>query len=352
MKERTSAIIITVILIIIGLIIGAITSAIVILMSSENFEIPYTDFNFYKSQLDINGTHVKETLYFQTNQDYHTLFRTFQSTITTKNNINAKNSVTINTVTCEQGTPYFKINNNCFESPDFTTPTTCPAYTEDNEYGCTFGNTYGFSSGKEYSISSDLKLNPENLFKVNGKYYIKFIAYGRNEHIPLTINNNLIINGDAVYTNQYLSKEYAIIYIPYTGDVDGYNIQNIQNFQYDKPANLKSNLLLTILIIIGIMLMHLLPAILFFSSWYFFGKELIDQDVPEQLSQYPNKRKPWEVAAFFNAPFGKIDKNFFSTMLLDFYHRKIIDLKLVKGFLKQDLMIKLNNEKAIGLVLS
>lgn len=46
---------------------------------------------------------------------------------------------------------------------------------------------------------------------------------------------------------------------------------------------------------------------------------------------------------FFNPPFALIDKNFYSSILLDFYRRKIIDLKLKKGFFKDELLIKINN---------
>jgi uncharacterized membrane protein len=344
MKERNITIIITIILVILGLIIGLITSAVYIAILSGTSFNPYNEFNFYKSELDINGTHIKETLNFQTNQDYHTLFRNFQSTITTKNNQNIANSVSIDSVKCQAGNPYFRISTSCYEEPDFIAAKTCPAYTEDNEYGCTFGDYYGFQGGMNYQISSDITLNPDNLFYINGKYYIKFIAYGRNSHTSLISNNNLFVNGDAVYTNNYPSNEYTIIYIPYLENTKKYNIINQNDFVYDTPENKKPSQLLIMLLIIGITLLHLLPAIFFFFSWFFFGKELTDEEVPDQLSQYPTKRKPWEVAAFFNPPFGKMNKDFFSTMLLDFYRRKIIDLKLVKGFLKQDLMIKINKQ--------
>lgn len=344
MKERNLAIIITIILAIIGLFIGLITSIVYIaVLSGESFTI-YNKFNFYKSQLVINGTDIKETLNFQTDQPYHSLFRTFQSTITTKDNSYIKNSISVDSVKCQSGDPYFKINNVCYQNPDFKNPVSCPAYTENNEYGCTFGDYYGFDQGQDYQISSEFTLNPENLIEINGKYYVKFIAYGRDAHISLIMNNNLFISGNAVYTNSYPSDKYVIIYIPYTGDIIGYNIQKQTDFEYDTPTNKKPNQLIFILLVIGIMLAHLLPAILFFLSWFFFGKELKEEDVPDQLSQNPTDRKAWEVAAFFNPPFGKIDKDFFSTMLLDFYRRKIIDLKLVKGFLKQDLMIKINDK--------
>ncbi len=344
MKERNLAILITLILIIMGLFIGLITSFLVLFITSGNIDTSYNEFNFYKSELDINGTYIKETLYYQTDKPYHTLFRNFQSKITAKNSF-VKNSISIDSVECQEGSAYFRISNNCYQKPDFTKPMDCPLYTEDNEYGCTFGNNYGFEQGKEYQISSEFTLAPDNLFKINGKYYIKFIAYGRNNHKPLTLNDNLVIKGDAIYTNEYISKEYVIIYIPYNSDIKGFNIIEKPDFEYDSTINKKSNPVILILITLGIIIMHLLPAVLFLSSWYFFGKELTEGDVPEQLSTYPTNRKPWEVAVFFNPPFGKIDRNFFSTMLFDFYRRKIIDLKLKKGFFQEQLMIKINKKE-------
>lgn len=348
MKERTLAIIITVILLIIGLIIGSISglfaSAIYSSLSGGSQSSAYTDFNFYRSDLDINGTNIKETLYFLTDKEYHTLFRDFESIITTKDNTDIKNSIAIVSVDCTSGTPYFRINTNCYEKPDFTTPKSCKEYTENNEIGCTFGNVYGFNNNQEYKITSEQILNPENLFKINGAYYIKYIAYGRNNHVDLLKNQNLFITGDYISIDSYKSSEYVIIYIPHTGSTNNYNILEKPDFEYD--LSVKKNppsMLLIILIFIVILFLHLLPAILFYCSYHFFGKELIDEDmVPEQRSDYPNKRKPWEVAAFFNPPFGQINQNFFSAMLLDFYRRKIVDLKLTKGFFKDELLIKIN----------
>lgn len=338
MKEKAVAIIITIILIILGLIVGIFSSYVY--SGIIDLQTPYNEFNFYSSKLEINGTNIIETLNYIPDKDYHTLFRNFESTITTKNS-NIKNSITIESVNCEKGTPYFRIEDYCYTSPDFTTSESCKPYTENNEYGCTFGDYLGFKEGENYKISSNFKLNPENLFKINGKYYIKFIAYGKNNHVELTTGNNLVIKGEAVYSTDYKSNEYVIIYIPFEENIDSYNIIEQTSFQYDATKPSEPSMIIAILIILA----HLLPALLFFISWYFFGKELTDESVPEQLSTYPNNRKPWEVAAFFNPPFGKIDKNFFSTMLLDFYKKKIIDLKLVKGFFKQDLMIKINENK-------
>lgn len=346
MKERNLALLITIILLLAGLILGIIS------ISSEQIlnSIPpsYNEFNFYKSKLDINGMNIKETLNFYTDKQYHTLFRTFQSPITTKDYSNIKNSFSINSVDCLSGSPYFRIKNICYQEPDFTNPVSCPAYTENNEYGCTFGDYYGFSEAKDYQIFSEFVFNPENLFKINEKYYAKFIAYGVNNHHSLTIEDNFNINGNAVFKNEYPSNEYVIIYLPYNGDISKYSIIEKPDFEYgsDKTSNLTPasviffNYLKTIF-------MFILPGILLFCSWLFFGKELKEEDTPDQLSQNPSYRKPWEVAAFFNPPFGKIDKNFFSAMLLDFSRRKIIDIQLLKNKTlftnKEEIYIRINN---------
>jgi len=330
MKERNLAIITTIILLIIGIILGILSnySGQVI----QSLPSSYNQFNFYKSQLEINGLNIKETLDFKTGQPYHTLFRTFQSPITTKNNPYIGNSVIINSVTCQSGEPYFNINNYCYQKPDFTTANTCPPYTENNEYGCTFGAVYGFNQGQNYWISSDFSLNPDNLFYINGKYFIKFIAYGVNEHNPLAVGNNFNIIGDAIYKSQYPSNEYVIVYIPYNGNISKYNIIDLSDFEYgtDKTSSL-TPASINILNYLKTIFIFLIPGILFFCSWLFFGKELRDDEVPDQLSQNPSERKPWEVAAFFNPPFGRIDKNFFSAILLDFFRRKIIDIQLMKN---------------------
>ncbi|VVB78980.1 Uncharacterised protein [uncultured archaeon] len=347
MKERNLAITITLILAILGIILGVLFSSGILF--SNNFTNSYYEFNFYKSDLKINGTHVEEKLYYTPDKNYHTLFRNFESLITPKGDYSVKNSVIINSVNCGAGNPYYKISGSCYTMPDFQTQNSCKPYTENNEYGCTFGDTLGFEEGNNFWISSEFTLNPDNLFKINGKYYIKFIAYGRNKHKTLTTEDNLRITGNAVYTNKYLSKEYVIIYIPYEGEINNFNIIEKPNFEYDSIPKKKQSMIIIIITSIFFILLHLIPSVLFFCSWYFFGKELTEEDVPSQLSQSPTDRKPWEVASFFNPPFGRIDSNFFSTMLFDFYRRKIIDLKLVKKFFGNNLLIKINENKATNL---
>lgn len=348
MKERNLTLIITIILLLAGLALGIMSIYSEQIINS--LPKPYTEFNFYKSELNINGTIIKETLYFNTDKPYHTLYKTFQSPITTKDDYSIKNSILIDSVECDKGYAYFRKNNNCYFSPDFTIKNTCPDYTEDNEYGCSFGNVYGFQKGQEYKISSNFELNQENLFKIHGKYYIKFIAYGANNHNPLTIGDNFNIQGNVVFKNEYPSYEYVIIYIPSNGDISKYNLIDKSDFEYGSTKT--SNLTPASLILLNYLktiFIFLIPGILFFCSWLFFGKELKEEDVPDQLSQNPSDRKPWEVAAFFNPPFGRIDKNFFSAMLLDFSRRKIIDIQLLKNKTlfsnNEEIYIKINNNK-------
>lgn len=334
MKEKTIAIIITIILLVIGLLLGMISP----IFSFDKLKTNSNNkFNFYKSKLDINGREISETLYFHTDKNYHTLFRNFDSPLTINNE--TKNSVRINSVKCSAGTAYFRINDKCYYKDDFLKPDECVSYTEDNEYGCTFGDTYGFSNNNEYSISTKFTINPENLFLINDKHYIKYIAYSRNNHHDLLTEESIILSGNNIHESEYKSSEYVIIYIPYEGGISGYNIIEQNDFVFDGEKSESNN---GYLYKIFILIIHLLPGIIFFFSWYYFGKELSEPDVPEQLSQIPNKRKPWEVAIYFNPPFGVTDPNFFSTLLLDFYRRKIIDIKLEEGIFKKDLLIKLN----------
>lgn len=334
MKEKNLAIGITAILIVLGLILGTLT----ITIKLSNFSSGYSEFNFYKSELKINQTNIHEKLYFFTDQEYHTLFRDFQSQITTKNNY-VKNSIIISSVKCIKGQPYFRVSGLCYLEPDFSEHKTCPPYTEDNEYGCTFRDFYGFAGNSEYLIESDYSINPENLFYINGNYYVKFIAYGRNSHKDLLLNNSLFITGEAVYINKYSYRDYVIIYIPFKGNIENFRIISQDTFEYGSQSE-SLNYFFIFLIIIA----HLIPGVLFIIFWFFFGKEISDEDVPDQLSTFPNERKPWEVAAFFSPPFGQINKDFFSTLLIDFYRRKIIDIKLIDGIFKKELMIKINKQ--------
>ncbi len=319
MKEGALAIIITGILLLIG---GLVFS----------LQLNLTSFNFYKSELTINGSHIQEKIYYTPDQNYHTLFRNFQSYIASPGE-NISNSISIKNVYCSSGTPYYKTFSGCYDSNSI--PSNCMNYTEINEYGCTFGNDYGFKKGENYWIESYYKVNPENLFEINSNYYIKFIAYGANAHKKLVFKENFIVKDSVIVKEKYHPDEQVIIYILYKENTQGINIIKQEGFEFDDK--LWNHML--------IHLICLLPGILFFFIWFFFGKENSSPNIPERLSMYPNKRGASEVAVFFNLPFGSASPSIIPTLLTDFYHRKIIDIKTKE----KELYVKINKNNSSSL---
>lgn len=279
-------------------------------------------FNFYSSKISIDGLSIQEELHFKPDKPYHTLYRTFESEIYSfnKSDIYSKNYLLIRAVECSHGNYYFK------DYSGNPHPDNYP-YTENNEYGCTFGNTIGFFEGEEYIIKADYEIHHENLFKINNAYYIKFVAYSPGNHVKL-INENFMVYGDVVKDDKYLENQNVVLYIPYTGDITGFTIISQEEFEFDSDIKYQLKYLI-----------FFFPGILFFFVWFIFGKENAYEQIPKELSEFPSKRVFWEVAAYFNPPFSKIDKNFFAAMLLNFYNKKIIDIK-EKG---KDIFVKLNN---------
>ena len=300
MKEKNIVLIIMLVL--------TLVSVLILFLSLFN-----TNFNFYKTELTINGNEIRETLYFKPDKDYHTLYRDFSTSI----EVSGKPAeISINDVACESGTPYANSYTQCISFPE-KTATNCFPFTEKNELGCTFGNTLGFKEDGNYYLKSEYILNPNKLIDINGKRYIKFVAYSKNRHPLLIKNKNFIISDEAITKNYFLPNENVIIYIPFSLESKSAIYQN--SFSYD------GNFLSLIFIII----LSFLPPCVFYFVWLKHGKEISHEDVPRTLSTYPRERKGWEVAAFFMPPFSQIDKNFFSAMLLDLKNRKIIDLKSV-----------------------
>jgi hypothetical protein len=295
------------------------------------FSVLYSDFNFYKAEITANGKTITENLYFQPDKDYHTLYRNFVDEATTKN-ITIINSIKIKDVQCEQGTAYFRgKDSSCtLFSNGNSENGLCPSYTEDNEYGCTFGNALGFKEKGNYFVQSVFELNSANLFKINGKNYIKFIAYSSDRHVFLK-EDNFKTSSEIVRKDNYLPGEQVILYIPYTGSEEGFNVIQKENFEFDG----------SLFKMIIIALFALFPSIIIFFGWFFFGRENSYPDMPKELSSYPNEREGWEVNCFFNAPFGSFGKNFFSTMLISLYHKKVIDLQLRE----KDVWLKINKTK-------
>lgn len=315
MEEKTTIILLVTILTIIGL-------------GVFSFSLGYNEFNFYKSELTINGNKINEKIYFKPDQKYHTLFRNFNSPIKFSNKTSLKNYILIKNVSCSEPNAYARDNTgSCkfFEEqfPQesiYGTKKSCPAYTENNEFGCTGGLSYKFYPSKEYTIEAEYELIPNTIFRVNGKDYIKFVAYEENRHVSLD-KNNFIIKGNAIMKDSYYYKDQVIIYVPYKGNLQGKKIETINDFEYSNNFIL---IFLSLLIAIS-------PGASIFLIWYFFGKENIKVDLPSEISFHPTERNPWEVAAYFNPPFRTIDNKFFASILINLYQRKIIDIKMNKN---------------------
>ncbi len=295
------------------------------------YSIMHSDFNFYKSEIDVNGNLVSEKIYFQPDQSYHTLYRNFFNEISSYNS-SGKNTINMRDVKCSEGIAYSREKNSVCTifSNQKQEINSCPIYTKDNEYGCTFGEQIEFQKGKDYFIQSTYNLNPENLFKINGKDYIKFIAYSSDKHVLLN-EGNFQVNKKVIKKNFYLPRDQVILYVPYTGNETGFNVITKNSFEFDNSA---LEILLAILFVF-------LPGLSIFLIWFFFGKEKNYPDIPSELPEYPVERAGWEVSAFFNAPFNGSNANFFSTMLISFYHKKIIDIQIRD----KEVWIKINKIK-------
>ena len=288
----------------------------------------YSQFTFYKAELNINGNIIEEKLYYNPNKQYHTLYRDFETPIYAPINNNysfalAKynsNNINIISVECDSGIPYYKDSDGIMHIEKIY-PTNLE-YTYSNEYGCGFGNSLGFNKDKEYTIGAKYQLNPDTLIEYQGRYYTKFVAYSRTRH-PILYSKNMKItgiSGDIIYSKYVLPSSEFAIYIPYEPS-------NLENYKVIHESKLHDNNMLLIMIYL---ITALAPAIICFLVWYFFGKEYTENDYPEELSLYPKERKAWEVSVYFHPPFGDLDKNFMPAMILDFYNRKIIDLQTKK----------------------
>jgi len=297
MKEKTKALIITAIL----LALGALTTY----LSTFNLQ-----FTFEKTELSFDNNLINEKLTYITNKDYHTLYRDFQTPVyATLQNFD---TITPEAVTCIQGEGYFHTKTQCDEE-------VCRPYTESNEYGCTFGETLGFKKENEYTIEGSYSLNPGSIIEINNKHYTKFVAYSPNKHPLLIKGKNFIVPENAITKSYFLPQQYVTLYVPYEINTENYRVIKQNSFEYNKRW------LLALAVILAI-----LPALIFYFAWNRFGKESSHTDFPESLSYYPDtKRKGWEVAAYFNPPFGKIDNNFFAALILELNRRKIILLKTI-----------------------
>lgn len=300
MKERNIIILLSIFFLFTGIFIA--TSAIY-----------NSDFNFNKAELNINNLEIQEKLLYTADKDYHTLYRTFSSPVYTQP-AKVKNYIEIKDVKCTEGTPYANDKDlNCFTFPKAELE--CLANTEANEYGCSFSNIYGFKKDSNYKIESTFILNPENLFLIKNNYYIKFIAYSKNQHAYLD-SNNLIINGEVIKDSKYYPRDDVIIYIPFNNPSENYNIIEQKDFEFDSAF-------FQHLIIV---LYSLIPLLLILIAWYYFGREKSYADVPSELSNVEKDRPGYEVATLFNPPFTQ-NPNMFAAIMLELYNKKIIDFK-------------------------
>lgn len=294
-------------------------------------------FNFNKAEIKINNNAIEERLYFHTNREYHTLYRNFVSKIGSDQN----SEILIKEVACSKGLPYFKdYDGNLFTFPNSSQAIKQDylAYTENNEYGCSFGNSLGFKENFDYGIGARYNLKPQNLFYIKDRHYIKFVIYSPDKHPLLQKGKNFFINSSVITKNMFLPGEYVIAYVPYEINVSEFGIIQQNDFEFDSSASFISKYIL-------IILLFLIPPILFWLLWRKFGREITYEELPETLSFYPQGRKAWEIVAFFTPPFGQLGKNFFPTIMTDFYRRKIIDIKDVG----KEIYIKINNYKNKGL---
>jgi hypothetical protein len=298
MKERSSITILVVSLVILGVLCVCMDSLV-------------TKFTFSTSELQISGNTIIEKLTYKPFfKEYHTLYRNFLTPIETHGE---DEYITITTVRCGDGLAYYNDFNNQFNSLSSKTRL---AYTEKNEYGCSFGNVLGFKKGNNYTVAAEYILNAKNLFKYQGKTYIKFIAYSKDAHPVLIRNKNLILNSDVYSKKIYLISEDVIIYVPYNPeDISKYSTKSLNKLEFDN-TKIFFNLIFAII-----------PAMICWLIWLKYGRENTEGDYPEELSQYPKERKAWEVAAYFHPPFGQAGGTLLPATIIDFYNRKIIDIK-------------------------
>ena len=268
-------------------------------------------------------------------QPYHTLFRTFVTPLTNSGN----NTISIINVSCNTplglnaGTPYYK---DYYGSCPLQGGQ-CLANTKSNEYGCTFGDTLGFEQGADYVVGATYIINHPNLFLINGSYYVKFVAYSANNHVDLKTGSNFFVSGGVVGAD-YPPNSDVVIYIPYKGNTAGFEIITQPGFEFGGGSSFITFLVNFIV--------FLIPLFIFIALWVFFGRQRREPKVPHELMGLPNEqRKPWEVSAYFSPPVGSPKRLLYPTLMLDFYRRKIIDVKYIdKGLLNKKTLVKINND--------
>lgn len=304
MKKRTVAFLVAGLLLLIGL-------SSYFLANSYSYGGQFA----YRTEIKIYGNLIEERIYFRPQEDFHSLFHYFNSPISVFEN--EKGTIKIEKVVCKEGTPYFRTKDECYVGENLE-KATCPEYTENNEYGCTFGNEFGFEEGEEYFIEARYILNPDTIIQIDGKNYIKFVLFSKSNHESLFLDENFFVSSEEeiILKEKYFSNEEVSIYIPYSGKTEGYKV-----LREERPKEKNDSFLKFLMILFSIF-----PGIFFIIFWHYAGKEHFEEDLPKELSTFPEKRKPWQVASFFNVPFAD-NINIYPTLLASLYNKKIVDIK-------------------------
>ncbi|NYZ79692.1 hypothetical protein H0N95_00405, partial [Candidatus Micrarchaeota archaeon] len=305
------------VLIIVGLLLALGLASIYLSWLFESRGVA-SDFTFYKSEIAVNGNIINEKLYYSPNEGYRDLFRNFISPVVPSGSPGS-NAIVISDVECQQGDAYYygKYGAFCTFSGTVDCDKTQLQYfdfVEPNEYGCTKkgitkSETF-FYPGNNYWIQATYNFIPENLFESNGSYYLKFVAYSPGRHPAMVRGENLIVTGNVLMKNEFSANENVVLYLPV--DKNDYSGAGILPLDFSKGEGTSFlSYLLNVRTILA-----LLPSALFYLIWLFLGKERVDPQLPKILTEYPKKRKGWEVALYFNTPFLRTGKEFFSSMLL------------------------------------
>ena len=221
MRERNAVIILVALLILIG-------AFFVYFLAFKS------EFNFYKSEINLDGNTISEKLYFRPDKSYRTLYRDFVSAIqpysSTENyeQQGVEEKITVSSIVCSIGQPYLKVFGKCYQpSGNGLQSANCRSNTEDNEVGCTFGDVYGFQKDENYELLISYKIQTPAIIRMNEKYYLKFVAYSGGRHPFLIIGKNLFVNNpDAIVNKFYFPPQRVEIYIPYSGPIENAVILN------------------------------------------------------------------------------------------------------------------------------
>jgi hypothetical protein len=270
------------------------------------FSLMEHDFTFYQAKISANEMKITETLKYVPENNLHTLYRNFDSPFVVQQYV-GKESIKILNVKCSDGKPYAKLSQ-ClnFSSGNYNLP--CLDYTEDNEYGCSFGNERGFIKDKDYEISATYNISTPIFFKYNGEIYAKFIAYDSKKHPLLVKGDNFIAEG-VISADRYFPFDNVIMYVPYSGNIKGDNIKEVDSLDFGTDH-------------LKLFFFSFLPIFIIFFTWFLFCRKINVDNIPEELSEIPEKIKPWEVTVL-----ERCIGNAVSATIFDFYRRKIIDIK-------------------------